>query len=93
MRDIDRHAHIRKMKPVTQPNQRQSDNVMSHQLLEVLPWLLQSQTQHNKLLSPITRLQQVIRFKHALVRPMWKPLKHARRIEIPHRRSTHHIQT
>ena len=91
MRDIDRHTHIREMKPITQPNQRQSDNVMSHQLLEILPRLLQSQTQHNKLLSPIARLQQVIRLEHALMRPMWKPLKHARCIEIPHWRSTHHI--
>ena len=93
MRDINRHTHIREMKPITQPNQRQSDNMMSHQLLKILPRLLQPQTQHNKLLSPITRLQQVVRFEYALVRPMRKPLKHALRIEIPHRRPTHHIQT
>ena len=93
MRDIDRHTHIREMKSITQPDQRQSHNVMSHQLLKILPRLLQPQTQHNKLLSPITRLQQVVRFKNALMRPMWEPLKHARRIEIPHWRPTHHIQT
>ena len=93
MRDINRNTHIREMEPITQPNQRQSHNMMSHQLLKILPRLLQPQTQHNKLLSPITRLQQVIRFKHALVRSMWEPLKHACRIEIPHRRPAHHIQS
>lgn len=89
MRDIHRNPHIRKMKPITQPNERQRDDMMRHQLLKILPRLLQHQHQHNSLLRPVTRLQQVIRLKNRLMRAVRKPLVHARRVEIPHGAAAH----
>ena len=50
MRNIDRQSHGRKMKAIAQANQRQSNHMMRHQLLEILPRLLQHKTQHNGLL-------------------------------------------
>ena len=92
MRDIHRQTHVREMKPITQPNQRERDHMMRHQLLEILPRLLQLQTQHNRLLRPITRLQEIIRFEGPLVAPMREPLEHTRRVEVPHRCPRHHVQ-
>lgn len=89
MRDVHCNAHVREVESVAQPDQGQSDDMMRNQLLEVLTRLLQHQHQHNRLLRPITRLQQVIRLEHALMRAVRESLVHASRVEIPHRAATH----
>lgn len=92
MRNIDGHPHVREMKAIAQPNQRQCNNMMPHQLLEILPRLLEQHTQHNRLLRPIRRLQQVISLEQPLVASMRVCLEHSRRAEIPHWSARHHVQ-
>ena len=93
MGNVNRQTHRREMKPITQPNQGQSNHMMRNQLLEILPRLLQHQTQHNRLLHPVARLEEVVRLKQADVLPMREPLKHRRRLEVPDRaRIPHHVQ-
>jgi len=93
MRDVHRNPHVRKMKPVAQPNQADSNNMMRNQLLKVLPRLLQHKQQHNRLLRPVTRLEQIVRLDNRLVCAMWETLIHPNRIEVPHRRATHDPDT
>lgn len=91
MRNIHRQAHIREMKTIAQPDQRQRHHMMSHQLLEIFPGLLELQTEHDRLLRPIARLQEIISLEDALVAPVREAFKHPRRVEIPHRRPAHHV--
>ena len=93
MRDVHRNSHVRKMKPVAQPNQAHSNDMMRNQLLKVLPWLLQHKQQHNRLLRPVARLQQIIGLDHRLVGAVRETLIHANRVEVPHRRATHDPDT
>ena len=44
------------------------------------------------MLSPVARLQQVVRLEHPLVASVREPGEHAVRVEIPDRSSRHHIQ-
>lgn len=93
VRDIYRKTHVRKVEAITQRNQRQRDDMVSNQLLEILPRLLQLQEQHNRLLGPVTRLEQVIRLEHRLVLTMREPFKHSGRVEVPDVRPAHDVQT
>lgn len=92
MRNIHRQPHIREVEPVAQPNQRQGHNVMRHQDGEILPSLLQPQAQHDGLLRPVTRLQQVVRLEQPVVRPVWEPLVHTLHPEIPHWGPVHDVE-
>ena len=66
---------------------------MSHKLLEVLPRLLQLQHEHNSLLRPIARLQQIVHLERGIMAPMREVLVHSLGIEIPHRCPRHHVQS
>lgn len=92
VRDVDREAHVREVEAVAEPDERDCYDVVSHQLLEIFPRLLELQHQHHRLLRPVRRLQQVISLEEPLVRPMWEVLKHGRGVEIPHRAAVHHVQ-
>lgn len=83
VRDIHGDAHMRKVKPVTQPDERQSDDVVRHELFEVFPRLLQHEKQHDHLLRPVACLEKVIRFEQALVLSIRERLVHWLRAEIP----------
>lgn len=41
--DENTQAHVGEMEPVAQSNEKQRDNMVSHQLFEILSWLLHSQ--------------------------------------------------
>jgi hypothetical protein len=92
VRDVHGQPHVRKVEAVAQPNQRESDDVMRDQLLEVLTRLLEHQQQHNHLLRPVARLQQVVRLEQGLVREVRVPLVHAGRVKIPDGRAAHDVQ-
>lgn len=81
------------MEAITQPDQGQSDDMMQHQLLEILPRLLQHEQQDQTLLSPVTGLKQVVCLEQAFMRLMREVLKHGSCVEIPHRGAAHDIQT
>lgn len=93
MRDIDSNAQVSKVEPVAQPNERQRDDMMSDKLLEILPRLLQLQHQHDRLLCPVTRLEQVKGLEERFMLPVGKTFEHGRRVEIPNVRPVHHIKT
>lgn len=63
--------------------------MMCDQFLKIFPRLLQHQGQHNALLCPVRRLQQIIRLEHRLVRLVREPLVHGRCIEVPNRCPAH----
>lgn len=93
MRNVDGKSHVREVKTVAQPNERYTDDVMSDQLPEVLARLLHSQQQHDGLLRPVGRLEQVIELEHSLVSLVGKALVHAPSVEVPDRRPTHDVHT
>ena len=93
MRYIYRQPHVREMKAVAQPDQRKSDHVMSNQLLEILPRLLLLQAQHNRLLRPITGLDQIIALEDGLVATVRKGGEHAFHTEIPNGCAFHDVDT
>ena len=66
---------------------------MPHKLFEVLSRLLQLQHQNNRLLGPVARFQQVVALEKPLVRVVRIRVKHSDRIEVPHWRPRHHIET
>lgn len=92
MCNINRQSYIRKVKSITQPNQRQRHDVMSHQFLEIFPWLLQLQTQYYGLLCPIARLKQIVRFERALMAPMREVGEHTLCLKVPHRCPRHYVK-
>ena len=63
MRDVHREPHVREVEAIAQIDQRERDDVVPDQLLEVLARLLQHQQQHDHLLGPVRRLQQVVRLE------------------------------
>src|ERR1700753_1374076 len=81
-----------KVKPVAQPNQRQCDDVMSHQFFEIFSRLFQHQEQHNHLLSPVTRLYEIVCFEYAFMYLMRESFIHSFGVEVPDRSSAHDIQ-
>ena len=63
--------------------------MVQDQLLEVLARLLQLQHQHDRLLRPVGRLQQVVGLEVRLVSAVWESLVHASRVEVPNGRARH----
>lgn len=92
VRDVHCQSHIREVESVTQSNEEEGNDMVSNQLLVILPRLLHSQAQNKCLLSPICRLEQVVELEVGLVRLVWEPLIHPSRIEVPNWRPTHHIE-
>jgi hypothetical protein len=90
--DVDSDSHISEMEAITQPDQSKSDDMMQHQLFEILSRLFQHEQQHNSLLSPITRLQKIVSLKDSLVGAMREALKHGICVEVPDGRATHDVQ-
>lgn len=89
MRDVHGNTHVGEMEAVAAPNQRNSDDVVAHEFLEVLARLLEHQHQHNGLLRPVARLEQVVRLDDGLVGSVREALVHADRVEVPHGRARH----
>lgn len=83
MRDVHSNTHISEMEPVAQANKRKRDDVVQNQLLEVLARLLQLQHQHDRLLRPVCRLEQVVCLEVRLVSAVRESLVHASRVEVP----------
>lgn len=93
MGEVDGKAHVREMETVAQPNQSERNDMVAHQLIEILPRLFQLQDHHNSLLCPKAGLEQIVRFEQALVLSMWKIFEHSRGVEVPDRRSRHNVET
>lgn len=93
VRDKHSDTHISEMKTIRQPDQRNSNDMMPDQLLEILPRLLKLQRQHNELLCPVRRLQQIVCLERTLMLPVGESFEHAVRIEVPDRRAVHHVET
>ena len=83
MRDVHSNTHISEMEPVAQANKRKGNDVVQNQLLEVLARLLQLQHQHDGLLRPVRRLQQIVGLEVRLVGAVREALVHASRVEVP----------
>jgi hypothetical protein len=83
MRDVHSNTHISEMEPVAQANERKRNDVVQNQLFEILARLLQLQHQHDSLLRPVCRLQQVVGLEVRLVGAVREALVHASRVEVP----------
>jgi hypothetical protein len=84
VRDVHGNSHVSEMEAVAQPDERKRNDVVQHQLLEVLTRFLQLQHQHDSLLRPVRRLQQIVSLEVRLVSAMRESLVHASRVEVPH---------
>ncbi|KAG7731931.1 hypothetical protein KL948_002864 [Ogataea haglerorum] len=91
-RDVHGNAHPREVEPVRQADQQHRDDVVEHELLEVLARLLQLQDQHHALLRPERRLRQVVELEQVEVGDVRVLLVERPRVEVPHRRLLHHVQ-
>ena len=90
---VHSESHVCKMEGIGQVDQRNGDDVVRNKLLEILPWLLLREQEHNHLLSPVCRLEQIVCLDLRNVRPMRERLIHAVGIEVPHRRLLHDVET
>lgn len=90
--NIHRQSHVTEMEPITQPYQSQGDDMMAHEFLEIPARLFEHQAEHNGLLGPVARLQQVIGLEDPLVGAVREGLVHARRVEVPDWRAVHDPQ-
>ncbi len=89
--DVDCNAHLCEVKAIAQPDQRDRKEMVQDQLLEVLPRLFQLEEQHDALLTPVARLQEIVCLEDPLVLFMGKALKHSGRVEIPQRAPRHDV--
>jgi hypothetical protein len=81
--DVHRDSHVGKMEAVAEPDQTDGDDMVRNQLAEILPRLLEHQQQHDELLCPVARLQQVVCLEQRLAGPVRKILVHAPGVEVP----------
>jgi hypothetical protein len=87
--DIHSNSHVSEMEAVAQPDERKRNDMVQHQLLEVLTRFLQLQHQHDSLLRPVRRLQQIVCLEVRLVSPVRESFVHASGVEVPHGRARH----
>jgi len=92
MGNVHGKTHVREVETVAQRNECQGDDMVANQLLEILSGLLQLQQKHNGLLSPVTRLEKVVRLEESLVFSVGEILKHSSGVEVPNFRTFHHVQ-
>ena len=81
--NVDSQANVGKVETVAETDQGERDNVMADQLLEVLAGLLHAEHQHNGLLGPVRRLEQVVKLEVGLMRPVGRVFVHAAGVEEP----------
>lgn len=65
---------------------------MEDEFFEILPWLFQLQHQHDRLLAPVTRLEEIVSFEQDFMLPMRKSFEHCGGVKIPQRTPGHHIE-
>ena len=66
--------------------------MMSNELSVVPAWFFKSETEHQGLLGPVTRLQEIVGLEKSLVSTVRKCLVHAGGVEIPDWGAVHDIQ-
>jgi len=89
--DVDGQAHIGEMEAVAQANEGQTDDVVANQLLDVLSRLLHAQKQHDGLLGPVGRLEEVVELEDGVVGLVREVLVHGARVEVPHGGAAHDV--
>lgn len=90
---VNCQPHIGEVEAVAKSNQRKTDDVMTNQLLEVLPGFLHTQQQDDCLLSPVGSLEKIIELEASLVCHMREVLVHASGTVVPDGRLAHDVQT
>ena len=88
---IHSQPDIRKVKAVAEANKQQTDDMVSHQLLKVLARLLHPQQQHDGLLRPVRRLEEIVELEVGRQRAVREALVHASDVKVPHRRTAHDV--
>ncbi len=81
------------MKAIARSNQHERHDMMSHQLPEILPRLLKSQSNHNPLLRPIRSLKQIVRFEFPTKSSVREVGVHAGDVEVPDGGARHDGET
>ena len=92
MRGVHCQSHVCKMEGIGQVDQRDCNDMMRYQFLEVLARLLLREQEHNHLLCPVCRLEQIVGLNLRQLCPVWEGLVHAIGIKVPHWRLLHDIQ-
>jgi len=91
MCDIDSQTHVGEVEAVAQCNQRQTDDVVTHQLLEVLPRLLHAKNQDNSLLGPVGGLEEIVELEERIMGLVREVLIHTAGVEVPDRSAAHDV--
>ena len=91
MGDVHSQTHIRKVEAVAEPDERQADDVVGDELLEVLAGLLHAEQDDDGLLGPVGGLEQVVELEDGLVGLVGEVLVHAGRVEVPDGRAAHDV--
>lgn len=93
MGNIDWQSHIGEVETIRRPDQRDRNNVVHHELFEVLAWLLHSEDKHDSLLCPVCTLKEVIKLEVSIQSLVWISLKHAGHSEVPNRSMAHNPES
>lgn len=91
VRDVDSQAHVGEVEAVAEADERQTDKVVAHKLLEVLPGRFHAEDEYDGLLRPVGGLKKVVEFEAVFVGLVWEPLVHSRGIKIPHWCLAHNV--
>ena len=54
---VHSHTHVREMEAIAQSNERQCNDMVQHQRVEIFPRRLEHEHQHYRLLGPVRCLQ------------------------------------
>jgi len=90
---VDSQANVGKVESVAAANQRKTDDVMGHELTEVLARLLHTEDKDNGLLGPVGGLEEVVELDNSLLVPVGKILVHAAGVEVPDGRLAHDVHS
>ena len=91
--NIDWKTHVGEVETVRRPDKGDGDDVVHHELLKVLAWLLHSEDKHNSLLCPVCTLEEVVELEVAIKSFVWVSLKHAGHSEVPNRSMAHNPES
>jgi hypothetical protein len=81
--DVYRQTDISEVETITQSDESECNDVVSNELLKILARLLQLQHQDNRLLCPVTSLEQIVGLEIRLVFTVGETLKHGSGVEVP----------
>lgn len=89
--DVYCQPNVGEVKAVAESDERQTNEVVTHKLLEILARRFHAQDENNCLLSPVCGLEKVVELEDVFMGHVWESLVHARGVKVPHRCLAHDV--